>query len=1085
MIALRRTALLALVFVAWLAAAAPQAGAEDIDLYVGTSGTNADVPNVIFLLDNGPDWSRTAQKWPDNGGVQGAAEAAALSNVLNLITASQPVNVGLAMLTSYAGSTAGGATPDKGGGYIRFGVRDMTIAANRTALQNILTYIQNNPTDPTEKLSGTGSKEEDAAFYEIYKYLSGLAPYTGPFGSSYAKQNGKVDVAGNTDPNSAAGQGLTSGYALVNGLYQTPISSSKPCARTYIIYIANNSQGGQNNVPSGGALGQPYYEKWVADADPALAATSGWDTWTDEWTKLLYMNGVVVPSGNSNGSVVTYVLDAYNAQQNVSYSNSLINAAKVGGGKYYHVGSQSDIATDLAQILAEIQAVNSTFASASLPVNTTNRALNQNQVFIPVFRPDPNASPRWMGNLKRYQVVNLNGQTQLGDASNPPIAAVNPLTGFLTPCALSFWTSDSGTYWSIVPESPAPKGTCTSTSYSPWSDAPDGPFVEKGGVAEVIRKGNNPPSTNTTPTWAVNRNVYTLSGLSGSTLIPFTAASTGLASSLVNWVLGQDVLDENSNSNTTEPRPSLHGDEIHSRPLPVDYGSSTGVTVYYGSNDGTLRAVDATTGRERWAFIAPEFYTPAPAMPPATPTGLARLMYNSPLINYPSLPVGTITPAPVPKDFYFDGSLGLYQSLNNTNVWIYASMRRGGRELYALDVTSPDAPVFKWKAGCTSQSGTSGCSSGMSGIGQTWSAPLAAANIQGYSGPVVVVGGGYDPCEDANSASPSCSGEMGAAIYVLDANTGALIQSFSTSSMRAIAADIALAAVANPSVIDHAYAVDTGGSIYRIDFGASVAQWTIHQVAYTSGAGRKFLFSPALVPAPGGQVYVVLGSGDREHPLQSQYPYSNSLVNPNRFYVYKDNLASTTATNLDDPALLYDYTTATTCGATQVLPTSSMRGWSMALNQYGQGEQTVTSATVAGGLIYFSTNRPIPATQGTCATTLGEARGYVVNLFNASGAIGVTGSCGGARSGIFIGGGLPPSPVLATLPVTVVNNGNVGTTQMETVVIGAIDRTEGTNSSSSSSNQATVTGSPLGTPQVSLPFTPARREVFWKSSGEN
>lgn len=1089
MIAFRRAALLALGLVAWLAAAPPQAGAVDIDIYVGTSGTNADVPNVIFVLDNGPDWSRTAQKWPDNGGVQGAAEAAALSNVLNLITASQPVNVGLAMLTSYAGSTAGGATPNAGGGYIRFGVRDMTIAANRTALQNILTYIQNNPTDPTEKLSGTASKEEAAAFYEIYKYLSGLAPYTGPFGSSYAKQNGKVDVAGNTDPNSAAAQGLTSGYALVNGLYQTPISSTKPCARTYIIYIANNSQGGQNNVPSGGAVGQPYYEKWVADADPALAATSGWDTWTDEWTKLLYMNGVVVPSGNSNGSVVTYVLDAYNAQQNVSYSNSLINAAKVGGGKYYHVGSQSDIATDLAQILAEIQAVNSTFASASLPVNTTNRALNQNQVFIPVFRPDPNAYPRWMGNLKRYQVVNLNGQTQLGDASvNPltgspaPIAAVNPLTGFLTPCALSFWTSDSGTYWNTVPESPSPKGTCTTTSFSPWSDAPDGPFVEKGGVAEVIRKGNNPPATNTTPTWAVNRNVYTLSGLSGTTLVPFTAASTGLSSSLVNWVLGQDVLDENNNTNTTEPRPSLHGDEIHSRPLPVDYGSPTGVTVYYGSNDGTLRSVDATTGRERWAFIAPEFYTPAPAMPPATPTGLARLMNNSPLINYPSLP-GTITPAPVPKDFYFDGSLGLYQSLNNTNVWIYASMRRGGRELYALDVTSPDAPVFKWKAGCTSQSSTSGCSSGMSGIGQTWSTPLAAAKIQGYSGPVVVVGGGYDPCEDANTANPSCSGETGAAVYVLDANTGALIKSFSTSSMRAIAADVALAAVANPGVIDHAYAVDTGGSIYRIDFGASLAQWTIQQVAYTSGAGRKFLFSPALVPAPGGQVYVVLGSGDREHPLQSQYPYSSVV---NRFYVYKDNLAATTATNLDDTSLMYDYTSPlTTCGTTQVLPTSSMRGWSMALNQYGQGEQTVTSATVAGGLIYFSTNRPIPATQGTCATTLGEARGYVVNLFNASGAIGVTGSCGGARSGIFIGGGLPPSPVLATLPVTVVNNGNVGTTQMETVVIGAIDRTQGISSSSSSSNQATVTGSPLGTPQVSLPFTPARREVFWKSSGEN
>src|SRR2546430_16168822 len=67
----------------------------------------------------------------------------------------------------------------------------------------------------------------------------------------------------------------------------------------------------------------------------------------------------------------------------------------------------------------------------------------------------------------------------------------NPLTGFITPCAQSFWTTDSGTYWkSDIFDSPTPKGTCprSITGFSVWSDAPDGPMVEKGGVAEVIRK---------------------------------------------------------------------------------------------------------------------------------------------------------------------------------------------------------------------------------------------------------------------------------------------------------------------------------------------------------------------------------------------------------------------------------------------------------------------------------------------------------------------------------------------------------------------------------------------------------------------
>jgi type IV pilus assembly protein PilY1 len=1066
----RGTALAVLGLSICLAVAPFRAAADDIDIFVGSSGISADVPNIIFLVDNSPNWSRAAQKWP-GGGVQGTSELAAISSVLNQITSSQPANVGLAMLTSYAGTSTGGSTPGTGGGYIRFGVRDMTNAANRAALQNILAAI--NVNDPAEKLSGQAAKDEDAAFYEIYKYLSGLAPFTGPYGISYAKQNGKVDVAGNSDPYSGAGQGLTSGFALASGIYQTPLTSSKPCARTYIIYIANNAQGG----PTAGDIGRAYYQQTVADADPRLAATSGWDSWTDEWTKFLYMNGVVVPAGNNNGSVVTYILDAYNAQQNVSYSNSLVNAAKMGGGKYFQVGSQGAIVAALAQILDEIQSVNSSFASASLPVNTTNRAQNDNQVFIPLFRPDPSANPRWMGNVRQYQIIDLNGQTDLGDASNPPINAVNPLTGFLTSCATSFWTTDSGTYWSIVPESPIPKGTCPTTSYSPYSDAPDGPIVEKGGVAEVIRKGNSPPTTNTTPSWAINRTVYTLSGLSGTSLTPFTTASSGLPSTLVDWILGHDVLDENGNSNTTESRPSLHGDEIHSRPTPVDYGGSTGVTVYYGSNDGTLRAVDATTGRERWAFIAPEFYTPAPAVPPATPTGLARLMYDIPYVSYPGFANTNVTPTPVAKDYYFDGSIGLYQAPSNSSVFIYPTMRRGGRMMYALDVTDPGSPVFKWKAGCPYLTNDTGCTTGMSGMGQTWSSPMPATKIQGYSGPVVIVGGGYDRCEDANSSAPACSSPKGAAIYVLDANTGVVLKTFATT--RSVAADVALIGIADPNVVDHAYAVDTGGNIYRIDFGASVAGWSMNRVAYTNGSGRKFLYAPALVAVPGGQVYLALGSGDREHPLQSQYPYSSVL---NRFYVYRDNLSSTNATNLDDTTVMFDYTAATGCSTTEVLPSASMKGWFMNLNQYGQGEQTVTSAIVVGGLVYFSTNRPIPATQGTCSTVLGEARGYVVNLFNASGAIGVAGACGGGRTGLFIDGGLPASPVVATIPVPVID---ANTTVWQTIIIGGMQRSpggaNGGNGSGSSVPKCDNWCTQNGTP----PVPPTRHQVFWKSSGQN
>src|SRR3546814_9366548 len=67
----------------------------------------------------------------------------------------------------------------------------------------------------------------------------------------------------------------------------------------------------------------------------------------------------------------------------------------------------------------------------------------------------------------------------------------------------------------------------------------------------------------------------------------------------------------------------------------------------------------------------------------------------------------------------------------------------------------------------------------------------------------------------------------------------------------------------------------------------------------------------------------------------------------------------------------------------------------MNLNQYGQGEQTVYSALIAGGSAIFNTNRPTPADNDVCTNSLGEARGYFVDLLNASGGVGLNQICGG------------------------------------------------------------------------------------------
>ncbi|WP_151638702.1 pilus assembly protein [Noviherbaspirillum aerium] len=744
----------------------------------------------------------------------------------------------------------------------------------------------------------------------------------------------------------------------------------------------------------------------------------------DEWARFLFKKGVPVPDSSIKSSVVTYTIDVYNKQPNAEQSSLLMSMAREGGGKYFAAKNEDAILTALQTIMVEIQAVNTTFASTSLPVNATNRTQNENQVFIGMFRPDSGARPRWFGNLKRYQLINNGGVIELGDATEPiPKIAVNSQTGFLAECAASYWTTESANYWERVTDGTLPVGQLLDPKTvmgqcpdrDPYSDAPDGPLVEKGAVAQVLRQGNSPTVTSKAPTWAVNRSLYTQTG---DSLTAFDTTSSGLSSNLVNFISGYDVNNEKANNAVAETRPSIHGDVIHSRPLPVNYGEK-GITVFYGANDGTFRAVNASNGKERWAFIAPEFFP-----------RLSRLMTDSPLISYPD----TKVEGSIPKYYFFDGSTGVYQNGDNQNpvVWVFPTMRRGGRMLYALDVSNPDSPTFKWKAGCPNLDNDSGCTSGMSGIGQTWSTPNIAF-IKGHSTetPVLAIGGGYDNCEDADTRSPTCANTKGGFVYILNAGTGALLAAFQTE--RSVAADVSFVDADGDGYPDYAYAADTGGNLYRVDFVSSnktvqgSAGWTMRRVAFTNGGYRKFLFAPAVL-ANKDKVYVAIGTGDREHPLGTQYPFRENVLN--RFYVFKDDLASTTtAADLDS---LANYTNSTSCSTPAVLPQSELKGWYMDLNQYGTGEQTVTTALIAGGMVTFSTNRPVPKA-ASCSASLGEARGYWVNLLNASGAVGVTGNCGGTRSSVFVGGGLPPSPVLAnSVPINKKNT---------TVVIGATRRT--------------------------------------------
>ena len=745
----------------------------------------------------------------------------------------------------------------------------------------------------------------------------------------------------------------------------------------------------------------------------------------DDWAKFFYQYGVPIPGSTSDQRVraITYTIDVFNKKQNGDHTSLLMSAARVGGGSYFFAKNQSTLESILSKIISDIISVNSTFASASLPISATSRAQNENQVFIGMFRPEPSAKPRWYGNLKRYQIVSFDGVVDLADVSGK--RAVNLLSGFVSECASSFWTVDSGSYWRGLGVDPDPFGQCRTATQSPYSDLPDGPFVEKGGTAQMLRRST-----------ISDRKLYTLS-TSGDGLVTFSASNAELDEDdednedLVNYTRGMDIDNMDVDGDMSEARPTIHGDIVHSRPLPLNHGSDLGIMVYYGANGGALHAIDAKTGSERWSFIAPEHFGK-----------LERLRLNEPLVAFPNqLPAAN----PQPKDYFFDGSIGHIATYDEDHqaerAWIFPTMRRGGRMVYAFDVTIPSSPSLKWAIGCPSLTDDAGCTSNLADIGQTWSMPNGAY-LKGYGGgtaPVLVMGGGYDACEDADSTTPSCGAGKGRAIYILDAGSGAVLRSFET--VRPVPSDISLVDMDQDGYTDFAYAADTGGNLYRISFIDPVSraplesdQWRMLKIARTQGGHRKFLYGPATLPYQ-GTVYLVLGSGNRERPLETNYPYVSKVED--RFYVFLDTpledpssvVSGTYPFELDSTDSMFDRTINPGCADLGVGPGSSKRGWFMSYP--GRGEQTVTNSVIVSGMATFSTSRPGGTSLDVCSRPIGVANGYWVNLFNGSGAIGVEGTCGGSRSKEFSGGGLPPSPVLATVPID---------GKLTTVLIGATER---------------------------------------------
>ncbi|RNF86169.1 pilus assembly protein [Montanilutibacter psychrotolerans] len=236
------------------------------------------------------------------------------------------------------------------------------------------------------------------------------------------------------------------------------------------------------------------------------------------------------------------------------------------------------------------------------------------------------------------------------------------------------------------------------------------------------------------------------------TSFPTTAQATALGgTNIVNYLKGDQSLEQGGGTGTYRQRLTVLGDIVHSSPVFVRGMSATGTpdptrdTIYVGANDGMLHAFNADL-TERFAYV-----------PGSTNmTALASLS----------------SPAYVHK-WFTDGPLVVSDRLDTKSTTypngrdiLVGFMGRGGKGLYALDVTSPTtfaATNILWDRSET----TSAWSTHANDLGYMVGRPFIAKLNNGKTG--VVFGNGVNSTNDT------------ASLFVVDIEDGTILKKISVA----------------------------------------------------------------------------------------------------------------------------------------------------------------------------------------------------------------------------------------------------------------------------------------------------------------
>lgn len=392
---------------------------------------------------------------------------------------------------------------------------------------------------------------------------------------------------------------------------------------------------------------------------------------------------------------------------------------------------------------------------------------------------------------------------------------------------------------------------------------------------------------------------------------PETTAGTQLASlkatinttaytstQIVNFLRG-----ERTNESTTglRQRSTVLGDIIHSRPFFVN--DDVNPTVFVGSNDGMLHAINATgtapapstaescntttvvststsCSGVSTTTSAPVTTCSKPIMP-CTNCGAERWAYvPSMLINKLKTLAYNPTDGALPfaHDYFVDGQIFI------SNITISGASHRvlvgglgsGGKGLYALDITNSSgltatseadvASKILWEItptkvnyatpqAHTSATVTAASTTAYSKLGYTYGTPtIAKINYGGTAMDVVIIGNGYDDAATGESY-----------LFVINAATGALVKAIQAGTAGAANPN----GLSNPVALDtngdgyadRVYAGDLNGTMWKFDLSSTTpASWSSSALLVTSPA-QAITTTPGIASHPNGGYMVSFGTG--------------------------------------------------------------------------------------------------------------------------------------------------------------------------------------------------------------------------------